>query len=97
MAFQVVPPRRQPVFRELVRVVVLHSNLEGELVCDAGDVAGGLSVQQAFWMGGRGVEAKKSCVLHLGQGEHLSQGVEPPSSKHKHLDVPCLGVGNEEP
>lgn len=57
MAFQVVPPRRQPVFCDLVRVVVLHSHPEGDLVCDAGDVAAGLFVQQASWMGGRGVEA----------------------------------------
>lgn len=74
MTFQVVLPRRQLVFRDLVRVVVLHSHPEGDLVCDAGGMAGGFSVQQVSWMGGRGVEAKESCVFHLGRGEHLSQG-----------------------
>lgn len=34
MTFQVVPPRRQPVFCDIVRVVVLHSHPEGDLVCE---------------------------------------------------------------
>lgn len=46
------------------------------------DVAGGLSVRQASWIGGSRVEAKDSCILSLGQGDHLSQGL---SQNHPYI------------
>lgn len=97
MAFQVVPPRRQPVFHELGLwfstvtlkgswCVMLETWLEGSLSSRllGWEVEGWRRRNPVFSIWDKG-------------NIYLKPVLEPPSSKHKHLGVPCLGVGNEKP